>query len=597
MVGISGAGMNGPGEADAGKSGGLLSAQARVQYAAMAYLRWRIFLNGLRSRMGAFELGARIVVFGIYGVLGLGVGAGAGAMAYLVASSGRWQFLQILFWGACILWQMVPIMLASFQEQFDLSILLRFPVRFGSYYLLYVVFGLADVSTIMGGLCCLGIWVGITLARPELFGWTALGLAVFAAFNILLVRAVFAWIDRWLAQRRTREIVGAIFMLLLMSLQLLNPALHQRRHSGHIAPDQRAEDYRQMRAKYGPWLETADAVQRWLPPGLAAQALEQAGNAQPVPALASLGLLGLYVLAVGGALAGRLRAEYRGESLGLAPKRSKTLPARSKALPSRSKSHVLSVSPARPRGSGLAGGAIAAVIEKETRALLRTLPLLWALGTPILMVLILASIFRNNASGAVNPYPFALPLCVAYALLGFTQLFYNNLGAEGEGIQILFLSPTPIRTVLLAKNLFHSMLFFLDALLAGMVSVLRLGWPGGVMLAAAAAWLLFALPANLAAGNIFSLIMPYRINPGRMQRQRGSQSNALLALLVQLAVLGTGAAVFALCWFFGKSWVAVPVFLVLAAGAVFAWLRVLGNADAMANSRKDTLIATLMKES
>ena len=42
MVGISGAGMNGPGEADAGKSGGLLSAQARVQYAAMAYLRWRM---------------------------------------------------------------------------------------------------------------------------------------------------------------------------------------------------------------------------------------------------------------------------------------------------------------------------------------------------------------------------------------------------------------------------------------------------------------------------------------------------------------------------------------------------------------------------
>ena len=351
-----------------------------------------------------------------------------------------------------------------------------------------------------------------------------------------------------------------------------------------------------MRAKYGPWLETADAVQRWLPPGLAAQALEQAGKAQPVPALASLGLLGLYVLAVGGALAGRLRAEYRGESLGLAPKRSKTLPARSKALPSRSKSHVLSVESGPAQGQRFAGGAIAAVIEKETRALLRTLPLLWALGTPILMVLILASIFRNNASGAVNPFPFALPLCVAYALLGFTQLFYNNLGAEGEGIQILFLSPTPIRTVLLAKNLFHSMLFFLDALLAGMVSVLRLGWPSGVMLAATAAWLLFALPANLAAGNIFSLTMPYRINPGRMQRQRGSQSNALLALLVQLAVLGTGARSSRSAGSL-ESWVAVPVFLVLAAGAVFAWLRVLGNADAMANSRKDTLIATLMKES
>ena len=47
-------------------------------------------------------------------------------------------------------------------------------------------------------LCCLGIWVGITVARPELFAWTALALAVFAAFNILLV-AGHLCLDRPLA--------------------------------------------------------------------------------------------------------------------------------------------------------------------------------------------------------------------------------------------------------------------------------------------------------------------------------------------------------------------------------------------------------------
>src|ERR1035438_4975569 len=54
------------------------------------------------------------------------------------------------------LWVMMTILLASFQEQFDLGILLRFPIRFGSYYLLYIVFGLADPATILGGLCSLG---------------------------------------------------------------------------------------------------------------------------------------------------------------------------------------------------------------------------------------------------------------------------------------------------------------------------------------------------------------------------------------------------------------------------------------------------------
>jgi ABC-2 type transport system permease protein len=115
------------------------------------------------------------------------------------------------------------------------------------------------------------------------------------------------------------------------------------------------------------------------------------------------------------------------------------------------------------------------------------------------------------------------------------------------------------------------------------------------MLAATGAWLLFALPVNLAAGNVFSLTMPYRVNPGRIARRRGSQANALLSLLVQLGVICVGAAVFAVCWFLDKMWLAVPIFLALAAGAVYAWLRVLRGADALANQRRETLMATLMK--
>ena len=116
------------------------------------------------------------------------------------------------------LWLMFPMLVASFQEQSDLGILLRFPVHFGSYFLLHLISGLMEASTLVGVLCCLGVWLGIVMARPDLYLWTMLGLSVFAVFNILLVRAVFAWIDRWLAQRKTREILGAVFMVLMMSL-------------------------------------------------------------------------------------------------------------------------------------------------------------------------------------------------------------------------------------------------------------------------------------------------------------------------------------------------------------------------------------------
>jgi ABC-2 type transport system permease protein len=583
--------------------GGVLGALARDQYAALATLRWRMFRNGLRSIHGILDLGAAGVALMLYSVFGLGLGFGLGAAAYGIASRPSWQYLPVLFWVVCFLWQVIPVMLASFQTQFDLNVLLRFPVRFGSFYLMYLIFGLMDASTILGGLCCLGVWVGITIARPGLSAWTALVLAVFAAFNILLVRAIFAWIERWLAQRKTREILGAIFMVAVLSLQLLNPAIYRKGHSGRTSPQEQAEEYRkskaQLQARYEPWLEIVNSVQTWLPPGLAARGLRQAAEQQPAPATGLLSMLGLYALLTGGVLAVRLRAEYRGENLGSAPSREKAIPGRSKVAVSVADTDLANIDPynmERAGGRSPGGsGPIAAVIEKEARSLSRTLPLLYAIGAPLLLVVVFSSVFIRNGGAQGTVFPLALPLCMAYAQLGFTQVFYNNLGAEGAGIQLYFFSPTPIRTVLLAKNLFHSMLFGISALLAGVLAGLRVGIPDAAVVSATGAWLLFSLPCNLAVGNIISIKMAYRVNPGRIARQRGSQGNALFSLLVQLGFLAVGAAVFWMCWFLDRMWLATPIFLVLAVGAVMLWRRVLANSDALANKRRDELIATLMK--
>ena len=136
-----------------GTGGGVFSPLALAQYSALVQMRWRIFVNGLRSKMGAFEFGARMVSYVMYGLLGLGLGFGSGATAFALGYSQKWQYFPVLFWVLFLMWQVIPVMLASFQEQFDLGTLLRFPVGFNSFYLLYVVFGLSDVSTIIGGLC------------------------------------------------------------------------------------------------------------------------------------------------------------------------------------------------------------------------------------------------------------------------------------------------------------------------------------------------------------------------------------------------------------------------------------------------------------
>ncbi|HET6205941.1 MAG TPA: hypothetical protein VFD98_03980 [Terracidiphilus sp.] len=234
-------------------------------------------------------------------------------------------------------------------------------------------------------------------------------------------------------------------------------------------------------------------------------------------------------------------------------------------------------------------------MEKELRTVMRSMPLLYGLAAPLLMVFVLAALFIRNGPAAGASPSIGLMVSLAYAIVGFTQLFYNNLGTDGVGIQVLFLAPTPIRTVILAKNLFHALLFLVDAVLVCVVASLRLGWPAPASLAVAWAWLLFALPVHLAAGNLFSLKMPYRMNLGRISRQRGSQASALFSMLIQIAVLGIGAGTFMLCSYLGDVWLAVPVFLLLAAAAAVAWMRVLGNIDRIANQTRERLIATLAR--
>jgi len=522
---------------------GPLSRLARVQYAALIAMRTRIFANNFRTSAGAFEFGARAISYFIYSLMGFGLGVGAGSVAFSLVSHNHLHSLFLEFWAICILWQAISIALASLQEHFDLGNLLRFPVNFGSFYLLHLLFGLVDASTLAGGLSCLGLLTGITLARPDLFGVTVLALLEFAAFNILLVRAILAWLDRWLAKRRSREIISAVFLLATVSAQLLNAVL---------------------------------TTQAWLPPGLASAVVGEADQHDSTAISASLGILGIFVLGAGGLLGIRLRAEYRGENLGEAPSRSKNEKREAAWL--------------------IAGsGPISAEIEKELRTLFRSMPQLYAVFVPMVMVVIIGSLFRTGATAIAHPFRLAIPICVAYGLLGFTQLIYNNLGAEGKGIQLVFLFPVPVRTVILAKNLFHGALYIFVALVSGVLASLRIGRPDPDVIAATIGWLTFALPANLAAGNVISLTMAYRVNLGRIGRQSGSQANALLSMLIQTTILGIGVGVISLCNIFDRLWLAAPILLALAVVTVLAWLTVLRNVDAMANARRDTLIAKLVK--
>jgi hypothetical protein len=112
---------------------------------------------------------------------------------------------------------------------------------------------------------------------------------------------------------------------------------------------------------------------------------------------------------------------------------------------------------------------------------------------------------------------------------------------------------------------------------------------------ATAAWLLFAVPANFAAGNLLSILMPYRTSLTRMKAESGSLGNTMLSMLIQILVLGVGVAVFLPFAAYGKEWMATLVLLGLAAVSIFAYLRILGNVDRMVEEHREALTMEIMK--
>lgn len=545
----------------------MVGVSVRAQFAAVAQMRWRMLLNSFRTKRGGFEAGARIFSRAFFGLIGLGIGIGLGFAGWQIAAHNSLRELSALLWAVMAFWQLVPITVASFQENADLSILLRFPVNFASYALFYILFGLFDIGSIVGGIALFGIWIGASVARPNLMGWITLALAIFAVFNILLTRMIFSWIDRWLAQRRTREILGGVFLFLMLGAQLLNPAFY-----GNPGRHRRVGPSHAMIMRH---LKTVERVQAFLPPGFAADAIDGAGRHEPFLAGADLMLLALYAAATGSLLALRLGAEYRGESLGEAPRRT------AKA--------VSATSGVRLEGPG----PVAAVIEKEIRYLMRSGVMLYGLLAPLLIVFL----FSGNGRGAGPGFrvQYALPIGVAYGFLGLTRFIYNNLGGEGGGIQLYFLSPTPLRKVLLAKNIVHTMIFLLELVLVCAIVIIRTGIPAPQMLFITFAWLLFAVPAQLAIGNVLSITMAYRMNMTRMSREQGATGNGLLSVLAQLVIFGLGAAVYLPLTLWGHENLTAPILLVMAAGSTFCWLRTLSNSDGMIAARRESLIATVYR--
>jgi ABC-2 type transport system permease protein len=544
--------------------------ESSAQLSAIAWLRWRLFINTLRTLQGKLELLSRVLISIAFTILGLGGASGLAILSYILITQGKPQMLAIFLWLIFFFWQTFPIMATAFANPADASDLLRFPLNYSSYFLVRLAYGAFDPASVIGTLWTFGVLVGVTFAKPTLFPWALLVLLAFAAFNLLFMQMIFAWVERWLAQRRTREIMGILFILFTLSFQLIGPL------TGRYG--------KRARPELQQFVKVLSPIQAVFPPGLAADAIVQGIYPQWSVALSSLALLSAFALVVGCILHVRLLAQYRGENLNEAPAAS-TLP-RDRQL--RLGWNLPGISP-----------PVAAVFEKEVRYLLRSGPMLLTLIMPVFALLVFRFGAMNSARRSVgflaHASDFAFPFAAAYMLLMLTNLVYNTFGGDAAGIQFFYASPASFRDIVKGKNLTHAAILAAEAIFAWIAVTYLYGRPALDITIATFAGLLFAAPLNFAVGNVLSMYSPKKLDFSKFGRQRASQMTALAGVLLQLVVVGITFSVFSLARYFGNAWIATLILLLMAAASFFIYEMILQRVDRLALERREMLVAELSR--
>ncbi len=543
------------------------------QIKLFAGLRWRLFVNSARTAQAKFELVAKILLGLLSSVFVLGGGFALGAAAFLAVTK-RPDLLVLLFWIVFCVWQLLSFFIGTFNVDFDFRNLLRFPLRFPAFYILSLAYGVFDFAAVMALVWLASIGVGIGMARPALLPWTLVILTAFAALNLLLNRTVFAWLDRLLGQRGSREKFFMIFIAGMLSLQFFGIA---------------AERWGKQTL---PYLTPLKPFMQALPPGIAGLSLEavaRANSEKPAVMAAASGVLCLagYAVVFGLILRRRLLSQYQGEELGeseapQAAERATVTSASSFSLTSFT-SHL--------------PPPIAAIVEKEFRYLVRNGPLVMTLAIPLVMVLFFSMTWNNPRAtpGFLKRSPdLMFPSSVGYAMLVLMPFAFNSFAYDGRGIQTLLAAPVRFREVLLGKNFAMGTAVFAEGLaIWGLVSLLREP-PYAATVVATFCMLFFAILLNFTAGNMLSLYAPRAFDFGKF-RQRQSPLTVFSVLGMQLLVVIIAVGVFAAARWLESTWIAAGIFLGLAVATLPVYSAVLDYCSGLADRRRENITTELCK--
>lgn len=523
---------------------------------AIAWMRWRVSLNGIRGiRQGdggdrlarAAEIGSWIILAGILAPVTIGVAVAAFWGGRLLADGPH---------GGALLF--VRVVLLAELGLLALTPFLRSPGSFGSAARLRLLpvpgamlHGAALLST-LGDPWIAALAPGLLALPAGLLpaGFVAAAIALLACMLMLAVMLSLASaaelsVQLLVRDRRRGESVLLIVMLSLTLAGFLPLLLADRIQGTRAAESEEAtEAPRGMPA----WIDA-------LPPGQLARALEAVASRRPAQALPHCAVLAITALALGAA-SFALHARVLEEPERMSPGRRGKLP------------RVHARGPASP---------VACLATLHVRGVTRTVWGRLAVFSPPIVVGLLALVQRELAElgAAVAIFPGrASHLFFAGASLSLLNLqasLANQFAVDRAGLTLQFLVPVTDRQIVAAKAMAGGLLLGFSAAASALVALL-LGEPGdvaewlGAVLAVASA---YALVAPLSA--VLSATFPRAVDAARIVASSGPHVAAsTIGTVAILAALAAPALLFA-----GGRLVSGPA---LGLGLVAAWAAAAGLA-------------------
>jgi ABC-2 type transport system permease protein len=538
------------------------------QIRLVAELRWRILRNSMRRKNNRFDLIGMIFIALFGGILVIALSFAFYAGGYAFLSTGRPEWIALLYWGIFVFWQLFPIFVAGFGTNFEFRTLLRFPLSLSAFYIIGLAYGFADFSALASVYWLLSMTAGATMAKPGVLPAMLLIVAMFLLFNVTLERLIGSWLERLFSRRRTRELFLGLFVLCMISLNFVTPMM---KRFGSSSP---SPFFHLMRYFV------------WLPPSLAGRAVASVTQLRPASFLLSSITLMLYVSLLSAFLWHRYAAQYRGEEL------SET------AAPARAATRTAAAQDDGTDRLSLLSPQVAAIVRKEFRYLTRNGFTLLSLLLPPLLVLIFSSQFAGKhptVSGRAVSAEMFFPGMMAYLILILMAPAYNSLAYEGRGIQAYFTAPVRFRDVFMGKNLMLVAVLTLEIALSMAMLAWRVGLPSLPRLTAVLVALVFSIVGQLTVANWSSLSFPRKLEFGRLGGRSQSGMAVLVAFCSQI-LLGSISAVILLAGNWTASpWLPTEAFAFLAAAAVAGYFASLDGLSHLAEKKKEGLIEALCR--